>query len=297
MTKLGAYAEKALSGKTPSPAEWEELLRESHRVAPGMTPAAFAGRKTKDGLNSYELLAQAVDGLTKDGIHLLDLACGDGHLLLYLLGRHEKIAGVAGLDMSEGELELARKQFGHHSQVRFVNGRAQEMPFAAGEFDAVLCHMAFMLMNPVEPVLKEIHRVLSPGGIFSYVTAIKGGRNMELVGKAITSFFQRRFPLLTSIQLPTGDKRTRILSEINSLFGSMGGFKPNVSIEELELEGRMNFDALWGYYRDTYLIGMLPEEAKTELKADFEKLFEENKEGDGKLPHSIAMLKVTAQRL
>ncbi len=54
--------------------------------------------------------------------------------------------------------------------VVLVLAEAQKIPLGDASADAVLCHMALMLMLPIEPVIGEIHRVLAPGGIFAAVS-------------------------------------------------------------------------------------------------------------------------------
>jgi SAM-dependent methyltransferase len=50
--------------------------------------------------------------------------------------------------------------------------RAQSLPFAAHSFDAVTCHLAFMLFDDLPAVVRELERVLVPGGMF---LALLGG--------------------------------------------------------------------------------------------------------------------------
>src|SRR4051794_25325741 len=79
------FANKVLNGEIINNEDWSEHLMEAHRISPRMTPLAFAPYKTSQGKNSYELLADCVVASPSKNIHLLDLACGDGHLIPYLL--------------------------------------------------------------------------------------------------------------------------------------------------------------------------------------------------------------------
>jgi demethylmenaquinone methyltransferase/2-methoxy-6-polyprenyl-1,4-benzoquinol methylase len=96
---------------------------------------------------------------------VLDLATGTGDVALALAARHPKTA-VVGLDPSRGMLERARAKAGS-AQVescRWSEGVAEDLPFADGSFDAVT--MAFGIRNVPsrERALREITRVLRPGG-------------------------------------------------------------------------------------------------------------------------------------
>lgn len=135
--------------------EGERWLARVHDAQPGATPLAFAGLQDDTGKTSYDHLLDRVP----EGALLLDLACGDGHLLE--AARRRGIRGV-GVDMSRGELALAALRLGEGAGL--VRARAQQLPFEDRRFDHVTCHLALMLMDPVEPVLEEVGRVLRPGG-------------------------------------------------------------------------------------------------------------------------------------
>jgi SAM-dependent methyltransferase len=198
------FAEKFLSGIRPTPQDWEEYLIEAHRDEPAMTSQHYKNGRTSEGLTSYETLAQALKFLSKDPSHLkvVDLACGEG----YLLNALTNVKSVVGVDMSEDGLALARKNAGGRAGADYICARAQDLPFGTASIDAVLCHMAFMLMTPVEPVVREISRVLKPGGIFSFV--VNTHEDMKtlrrLTKKCVRSFgdiWQKPFPILSKTLL------------------------------------------------------------------------------------------------
>ena len=86
---------------------------------------------------------------------LLDVGCGGGVFLRRAL---ETGCEAVGLDHSREMVELARATSG----VRIVEGRAEELPFADGEFTAVSCLVAFFFMDDPVRVLREFRRVLDP---------------------------------------------------------------------------------------------------------------------------------------
>src|SRR5262245_45424737 len=136
------------TGEKSADRDAEVWLEDWHDRHPGATSRALArGRPSP-----YERLASFV----RPGQSVLDLACGDG----YLLDRHRAAgaATLAGLDLSAGELAAARERLG--GAATLVQGRAQSMPFPDESFDLVTCHMALMLMRPVDEVVSEVRRVL-----------------------------------------------------------------------------------------------------------------------------------------
>lgn len=75
-------------------------------------------------------------------------------------GRFARALGVEyGIDPAVGALALAA-----HRGVRVVAGRAEELPFAAGRFAAVLFVVSLCFVADPERALLEARRVLAPGG-------------------------------------------------------------------------------------------------------------------------------------
>ena len=90
------------------------------------------------------------------GDRLLDVGCGGGVFLRRAL---ETGCEAVGLDHSLDMVALARATSGTH----VVEGRAEELPFADGEFTAVSCLVAFFFLDDPVHVLHEMRRVLEPG--------------------------------------------------------------------------------------------------------------------------------------
>ncbi|WP_172196605.1 class I SAM-dependent methyltransferase [Saccharibacillus qingshengii] len=100
------------------------------------------------------------------GAKVLDLCCGMGRHSLSLA---EKGYDVTGMDLSEVLLDEAKKE-PEADRIRWVQGDMRELPFADGEFDAVVnLFTSFGYFEQDDEhirVLKEIRRVLRPGGRF-----------------------------------------------------------------------------------------------------------------------------------
>jgi SAM-dependent methyltransferase len=90
---------------------------------------------------------------------LLDLGCGAG-LFLAWLERRRKLQ-LHGLDLSIASVRVARDRT---SGVALVVGDAQELPYADGSFDRVVCNGAIHHLPDVHAALRELHRVVVPGG-------------------------------------------------------------------------------------------------------------------------------------
>lgn len=145
----------------------DEFLESFHAAHPGATDVAFRrGRIDGGALSSYDLLAREVAEHTGGEI-AMDLACGDGALTERILSQPLPPAVVIGIDPSAAELKKAQRRV--RRRAVFHRCRAQELPTPSQEVAAVGCHMALMLLDPVEPVLAHIARVLIPGGMFGAI--------------------------------------------------------------------------------------------------------------------------------
>jgi ubiquinone/menaquinone biosynthesis C-methylase UbiE len=97
--------------------------------------------------------------------HLLDVASGKGDSAI--LAARELGCTVTGIDYSQAgviDAELAAEAAGVAHHVTFETGHAEELPFADGSFDAVLCECSLCLFGDKRSALSEIRRVLRPGG-------------------------------------------------------------------------------------------------------------------------------------
>ena len=95
------------------------------------------------------------------GQKVLDVACGTGVLAREAATRVAPGGSVAGLDRNEGMLAVARRQA---PGIDWRQGRAEALPFADGAFDAVVSQFGLMFFEDRTAALKEMWRVLRPGG-------------------------------------------------------------------------------------------------------------------------------------
>ena len=100
---------------------------------------------------------------------VLDLCCGTGDLAIALNRRYW--ARVIGVDFAHSMLVRARKKSTRlHSPdlvlrpISYIEGDALRLPFADGTFDLVTAAFGFRNLANYEAGLREIQRVLRPGG-------------------------------------------------------------------------------------------------------------------------------------
>jgi ubiquinone/menaquinone biosynthesis C-methylase UbiE len=94
-----------------------------------------------------------------DGRRLLDVGCGTGHHLAVLQTRGFDVAGVDG---SKAMLTQARAG---NPDMALVRADVEALPFPAGSFDFLLCIEVLRYLPQSAGCLREIRRVLKPGGV------------------------------------------------------------------------------------------------------------------------------------
>ena len=98
---------------------------------------------------------------------VLDLACGTGDFSLEIALHSGNGTRVCGLDLSEGMLEVMRRkvaQSGLSERISVEQGNCEAMHFADGSFDRATIAFGIRNFENREIALKEILRVLKPGG-------------------------------------------------------------------------------------------------------------------------------------
>ena len=92
------------------------------------------------------------------GSKILDVGCGTGHLTRELIQRGYEAWGV---DFSEAMVHYAHE---HYDSDRFQAGDIERIPFPDNTFDAVVCLGVMEYLEKDDTALREMWRVLKPGG-------------------------------------------------------------------------------------------------------------------------------------
>jgi SAM-dependent methyltransferase len=92
---------------------------------------------------------------------ILDLGCGEG--LFARLVFAEKID--TGIDPNARELERARELGGYEELIECAGDR---IPKPDGHYRSVISNSVLEHIPQIEPVLREVHRILAPGGYFHF---------------------------------------------------------------------------------------------------------------------------------
>lgn len=133
-----------------------------------------------------ELVAPAIQAALADGSvpRVLDVGTGTGTLALGALERWPGIE-MTGADPSTGMLEIARRAAEQRlpperaSRYRTEVGWADELPFGDAAFDVAVSSFVLQLVPDRGRALREIRRVLRPGGVLGWVAWQRADRPYE----------------------------------------------------------------------------------------------------------------------
>jgi len=202
-------------GRKPSKASLQRHLNEVHDKNPGFTEDIASNCKDIYGKNSYDLLLDLLQ--KKKNLNVLDIACGSGFLLNLCYKRFGEGYKLTGIDMSNSELELARKKL-NNTNYKLYLGMAQDLRFLEdSSFDAILCHWALTLMDPIVPVLNNIYRLLKNKGFFAAIIDgdMDSVHEYKKIHNIIYKYVQKEYPSYGTIEL--GDVRVRNSKDLKKI--------------------------------------------------------------------------------
>ncbi len=112
-------------------------------------------------------------------LKVLDLGCGPGVSTFAMAERLGPRAELVGIDLARKMIARARRhqrrRFGLLENVRFERADAARMPFVDASFDLALGHSFLYLVADQPAVLREVLRVLRPGGALVLLEPSAGG--------------------------------------------------------------------------------------------------------------------------
>ena len=142
-----------MTGETTNDLGAEEPLWETH--------SGWWQEEFTDGADPEyeEQILPIVERHLQGAQRVLDVGCGEGQLSRRAAGLG---AQVVGLDPTWNQITVARERAGGPEYAR---ARAEQLPCRDAAFDAVVMCLVVEHLDPFEPAIHEMARVLEPGGI------------------------------------------------------------------------------------------------------------------------------------
>lgn len=131
-----------------------------------------------DGLGDaarYRVPREAMESALRDlplapGMRVLEVGCGAGGYTALLMEKLEGRGAWVAIDHDPDLLRQARENVTPSVPTRFERGDALALPFAEGEFDAVVSAFLLCVLPSPLAALREMRRVTRPGGVIASIS-------------------------------------------------------------------------------------------------------------------------------
>jgi SAM-dependent methyltransferase len=220
---------------------------------------------------------------------VLDVACGDGYLLEHLAARSPASVALHGVDLSAGELQAAQRRLDGRANLRLA--RAQALPHADGQFDMVLCHMALMLIVPLDKVVREMGRVLKRGG---RLAAVVGAPSSPSPSRDVFIAVLRERPVREEwVAVRFGDPRMR---SAEAAVQALSGRFHDVRVEAMMSVRRLTPAEIWAWYEGAYDLALRSPVDEAAARTDFLERAGPHADADGRMLFPVNLHRITATR-
>ena len=133
--------------------------------------------------------------LKRPDVRVLDLCCGTGDMTLALLKHRPKVGEkVIALDFSHQMLTRGIEKFraaGYADAVEPIEADAMHLPLPDASVDLIVSAFGFRNLANYDDALRELHRVLKPGGALGILEANKPNGPL---GRMYLLYFERVLP-------------------------------------------------------------------------------------------------------
>ncbi len=143
--------------------DWNSFARANASQKWRQPSAAMGGDATKTLVHEAKIT---------EGLHVLDIASGTGEPAISIATAMNGTGRVVASDISEGPLKTARQRAEQRglTNIEFAIADAQALPFEDKSFDRATSRLGVMFFHDPARAMREIFRVLKPGGRISTLT-------------------------------------------------------------------------------------------------------------------------------
>jgi ubiquinone/menaquinone biosynthesis C-methylase UbiE len=229
----------------------------------------------------------------RPGERVLDVACGTGVVARLAADRVGPDGSVAGLDPNPGMLAVARESVPAEAAVDWHEAAAESIPLPDGSFDVVLCGMGLQFFSDRAAGLREIRRVLTPGG--RLVASLPGPvpAPLEIMAEELSRHVGAEAAAFVHTVFSLNDA-----DEIRALAADAGFRDVDVRASPKQLRLPPPEDFLWQYVASTPLaaaVAQVGDDERARLESAYARRCRPHVE-DGALTGEVTMTTVTAER-
>lgn len=229
----------------------------------------------------------------RTGERVLDVACGTGVVARLAAEKVGRNGTVTGLDVNPGMLAVARATTPSDMAIEWHESPAEDMPLPDEEFDVVLCQMGLQFMTDKLLALKEMRRVLVPGGRLLLNLPGPTGETFAVLAKELARNISRRAAGFVNHVFSLHD-----VAEIQQLMSKAGFGAIAIQANKKVLNVPPAEEFLWQYVHSTPLAGVVATADEKDLVALQRKVVEKWRdfEENGNLMFHLRIVVASARK-
>jgi SAM-dependent methyltransferase len=122
---------------------------------------------------------------------VLELAAGTGYATRHLRRALPQDVRLVATDLNQPMLEIAKRKFDSLDNVEFQLADAGRLSYSDGVFDAAACQFSLMFFPDKLAALREVARILKPGGTFVFSTwdSLEHNHIIRTINATLVSLF------------------------------------------------------------------------------------------------------------
>jgi hypothetical protein len=150
-----------------------------------------------------------------------------------------------------------------------------------------------MLMNPVDAVVEEIHRLLRANGFLAAIISAPSDPKgfQSLFRKELLDFVKEKYPDFRT--MASGDEKFAS-QDFNAIFPS-DKFR-NLNVKDISFKLSCPPDGVWVHFKDMYLVTILPLAEQELFRRHFSQVAEEISSSSGQVNLDFSMKLITCNK-
>ena len=196
----------------------------------------------------------------RPGERVLDVACGTGSIARLAAERVGPNGRVSALDANAGMLSVARS-LPSAMPIKWYETAAESVPLPDHSFDVVFCGISLQFFADKAAALREMRRVLKPGGR-AYISTPVPNAVMDLFDRAIARHVSEEASAFVHAVFSLNDPR-----ELETLLTDAGFSSVSTRTHTRNIQLPPAREFMWQYIASTPLMDLLPQSGNAQTEA------------------------------
>jgi len=200
------------------------------------------------------------DAGLRPGERVLDVGCGTGTIARLAAERVGMNGRVSALDVNAGMLSVARS-LPSAIHIKWYETAAESVPLPDNSFDVILCGLSFQFFVDKSAALREMHRVLKPGGRV-YISTPQPNAFFDLFDRAIARHVNEEASAFVHAVFSMNDPR-----QMEAFLADAGFSSVATRSQTRSVQGPPAREFMWQYIYCTPLMAVLPQSGNAQTEA------------------------------